>query len=97
MGSEGRVDEEFYLSARAELLEALFEDATHRDGVDPASGVGVAPGHQGDDGAVVVVGVADRGRVALQLPGDTAWRRSYRYGRLTAAPVRPRVGLFLPR
>jgi hypothetical protein len=26
--------------------------------------------------------------VALQLPGDTAGRRSYRYGRLTAAPVR---------
>ena len=29
-----------------------------------------------------------RGGVALQLPGDTARRRSYRYGRLTSAPVR---------
>ena len=26
--------------------------------------------------------------MALQLPGDTAWRPSYRYRRLTAAPVR---------
>ena len=32
--------------------------------------------------------VWQRGGVALQIPGDTARRRSYRYGRLTSAPVR---------
>jgi hypothetical protein len=42
----------------------------------------------GDDASPRIAAGRHRGRVALQLPGDTPWRRSYRYGRLTGAPVR---------
>ena len=81
VGSDGRVDEEFHLSSGAELLEALLEDAAHRDGVDPAGGVVVALGHQGDDGAVVVAGVADGALDAALSEDEVDQRRRERLAR----------------
>src|SRR6185503_19036944 len=58
-GSERRVDEQLHLAAGPQFLESLLDDAAEGDGVDPPSRVVVAAGHEVDDGAVVVAGVAD--------------------------------------